>query len=255
MLLAGVNDPDRFIFAYNRMDQVSQVVAGQQRKLVLNGFAGPATRTDARMVDAARRRFLSDLSRALDARSDRRNGGQPVPRFRREQVIPFDAVSGWNSGPLGEALKAAVARNTNGSLATADELLRRLGPELAGLVTQDVDQRLWRATADAIVAGARDTAAEWAVKEPARTIRPSAETAARPVRGSLPRSRRRLPAGLCMRADDGNRTRMASLEGFGCGSAEQRRCRSGDVSRCPSATVNRRGLPPRSGTRRARRRC
>jgi hypothetical protein len=39
-------------------------------------------------------------------------------------------------------------------------------------------------------------------------------------------------------AGDGNRTRMTSLEGFECGSAEQRERRSDHVSACPSVTVN-----------------
>jgi hypothetical protein len=40
------------------------------------------------------------------------------------------------------------------------------------------------------------------------------------------------------RADDGNRTRMTSLEGSEYGSAEQRRRRSGGVFDCPWVTVN-----------------
>ena len=35
------------------------------------------------------------------------------------------------------------------------------------------------------------------------------------------------------RADDGNRTRMTSLEGYGHGAAELRLCRPGGVPRCP----------------------
>ena len=46
-----------------------------------------------------------------------------------------------------------------------------------------------------------------------------------------------------MGADDGNRTRMTSLEGSGYGSAEQRKRRSGAVSRCPWMTVNHLGSP------------
>jgi len=38
---------------------------------------------------------------------------------------------------------------------------------------------------------------------------------------------------LKMRADDGNRTRMTSLEGFRGGCPEQHKRRSGDVCRCP----------------------
>lgn len=41
-----------------------------------------------------------------------------------------------------------------------------------------------------------------------------------------------------MRAGDGNRNRMTSLEGFECGGAEQHVRRSGNTFTCPSVTVN-----------------
>jgi hypothetical protein len=47
-----------------------------------------------------------------------------------------------------------------------------------------------------------------------------------------------------LRADDGNRTRMTSLEGFGSGHAEERSRRSGGLPACPGRTAGCPGLPP-----------
>jgi hypothetical protein len=46
-----------------------------------------------------------------------------------------------------------------------------------------------------------------------------------------------------MSADDGNRTRMTSLESPGCGCADLRGCRSNGVFDRPLVTVNHPGLP------------
>ena len=48
---------------------------------------------------------------------------------------------------------------------------------------------------------------------------------------------------LTVRADDGNRTRMTSLEGSGHGTAQLCLRRSAAVFRCPRVTVKDRGLP------------
>jgi predicted GTPase/actin-like ATPase involved in cell morphogenesis len=88
LLSCGV-EPERIVFAYNKMGELHAPVGGKMRHVRMDGLAGPATPDDARVIDTAREAFNADLSREL-------RGGQYAGRFPLEQVVAYDAVSGWN---------------------------------------------------------------------------------------------------------------------------------------------------------------
>ncbi len=88
LLQCGVN-PERIVFAYNRLTLVNARINGKMRRLMLDGLAGPATADDAKLISTACEVFNTDLADAV-------KNGQLAGRFPLERVVAYDAVSGWN---------------------------------------------------------------------------------------------------------------------------------------------------------------
>jgi uncharacterized protein len=89
LLLACGVDPERLVFAYNRLTDIRAPVGGQMRQLTLDGLAGPATKHDVRLIEMARKAFNKDLRELV-------HNGNMARRLPLEKVIAYDALSGWN---------------------------------------------------------------------------------------------------------------------------------------------------------------
>ncbi len=88
LLSCGV-DPERIVFAYNRLGDITVRVDAKLRRLRLDGITGPASQDDKHVIDEARRVFHADICSDVQ-------GGKYAKRFPLERVVPYDAVSGWN---------------------------------------------------------------------------------------------------------------------------------------------------------------
>lgn len=88
LLRCGVK-PESMVFAFNRLTSLTVPIDGVLRAVALNGIAGPATLGDLGAIRMAREAFFADLVAKV-----RRNGFDR--RFRPEQIVPYDAVTGWN---------------------------------------------------------------------------------------------------------------------------------------------------------------
>ena len=97
LLSCGVN-PERIVFAFNKMGDINARIGGRMRRLTLDGLAGPSTPDDARLVDMARGAFNKDLCAMV-------RNGQLEGKFPLEQVVAYEALSGWN---LFEVLDAVL---------------------------------------------------------------------------------------------------------------------------------------------------
>ncbi len=89
LLLACGVDPERIVFAYNRLTNIRAPVGGQMRELTLDGLAGPATKHDVRLIEMARKAFNKDLRELV-------HNGNMARRLPMEKVVAYDALSGWN---------------------------------------------------------------------------------------------------------------------------------------------------------------
>jgi predicted GTPase len=128
LLQCGVN-PERIVFAYNRLTVINARIGGKMRQLTLDGLAGPATPDDAKLISMAREAFNAGLSNAV-------RNGQLAGRFPLEKVVAYDALSGWNLFAVLDAVfeslpgdslmkwRAAVTR-------AAEDLQRRTEKRLA----------------------------------------------------------------------------------------------------------------------------
>jgi predicted GTPase len=133
LVRSGVN-PERIVFAYNRMTDINARIGGKMRRLTLDGLAGPATPDDAKLISMACEAFHTDLSNAV-------RNGQLTGRFPLEKVIAYDALSGWNLFAVLDAVleslpgdslmkwRAAVTRATEDLQRHTEERLTREAAE------------------------------------------------------------------------------------------------------------------------------
>jgi hypothetical protein len=100
LLSCGV-EPQRIVFAYNRMGDINAPISGKVRRVLLDGLAGPGTLDDARIIDMARKAFNADMNREF-------RKGQYNGRFPLDRVVAYDAVSGWNLFAVFDAVLASL---------------------------------------------------------------------------------------------------------------------------------------------------
>jgi DNA polymerase III delta prime subunit len=133
LLSCGV-EPERIVFAYNKMGETHAPVGGKMRHVRLDGLAGPATPDDARVIDQAREPFNADLNREL-------RNGQYAGRFPLERVVAYDAVSGWNLFAVFDAVLTSLPGD---SLVKWRDAVTRASQELQ----RRTEKRIERETAE-----------------------------------------------------------------------------------------------------------
>jgi predicted GTPase/actin-like ATPase involved in cell morphogenesis len=133
LLQCGVN-PERIVFAYNRLTDINARIGGKMRRLTLDGLAGPATPDDAKLISMACEAFNADLSDAV-------RNGRLAGRFPLENVVAYDALSGWN---LFAALDAVLESLPGDSLMKWRDAVTRAARDLQ----RRTEKRLKRETAE-----------------------------------------------------------------------------------------------------------
>jgi uncharacterized protein len=133
LLQCGVN-PERIVFAYNRLTDINAPIGGKMRRLTLDGLAGPATPDDAKLISMACEAFNADLSNAV-------RNGRLTGRFPLEKVVAYDALSGWN---LFAALDAVLESLPGDSLMKWRDTVTRAAEDLQ----RRSEKRLKRETAE-----------------------------------------------------------------------------------------------------------
>ncbi|MGH3829228.1 MAG: GTPase [Pseudonocardiaceae bacterium] len=88
LISCGV-EPERIVFAYNLLTDIRVPFNGELRRIEINGIAGPDLPDDARVIEEARISFHQELC-------DEIKNGRYAERFSVKQIIPYDALSGWN---------------------------------------------------------------------------------------------------------------------------------------------------------------
>ncbi len=89
LLIACGVEPEKIVFAYNRLGSLTTRTNGERRSVTLNGIAGPVSEADREAVELARRAFHEDLREEI-------HGGRYRERFSLDQIVPYDALHGWN---------------------------------------------------------------------------------------------------------------------------------------------------------------
>ncbi|MGO9217370.1 MAG: Hsp70 family protein [Streptosporangiaceae bacterium] len=138
LLLQCRVNPERIVFAYNRLTEINARIGGKMRKLTLDGLAGPATPDDAKLISMAREAFNAELSKEVKK-------GHLAGRFPLEKVVAYDALSGWN---LFAALDAVLESLPGDSLmkwrdavtCAAEDLQRRTEKRLARETAENTRQ-------------------------------------------------------------------------------------------------------------------
>jgi predicted GTPase len=92
LLSCGV-EPERIVFAYNKLSALMVPVRGRMHQVALDGLAGPASKVDEQIIEEARRAFNADIRQEI-------HGGKLANRFPLDRVIAYDAFSGWNLFPV-----------------------------------------------------------------------------------------------------------------------------------------------------------
>ncbi|MFB9446725.1 GTPase [Dactylosporangium vinaceum] len=92
LLKNGVR-PDRIVFGFNRLTMLNVEVDGELHPVAM-GATGPVEPESRAAVEHGTAAFIHALTAATG-----------VPQFRTGQVVPYDALTGWNVFPLlGRAL-------------------------------------------------------------------------------------------------------------------------------------------------------
>lgn len=112
--------PEQIVFAYNRLESITTLIEGERRSVRLNGIAGPATEADREAVERARQAFYQDLCEGI-------HGSRYRTLFSLDQIVPYDALHGWNIFVL---LGQVVQRLPGETLASWDKAVSRGVQEL-----------------------------------------------------------------------------------------------------------------------------
>ena len=128
LLLSCRVDPERIVFAYNRLGDITVPVDGKWRRLALDGIAGPTSQEDKRVIDEARRAFHANICSSV-------HGGKYAKRFPLERVVPYDALSGWNLFAVFDAVLetlpgASIVEWRREVNRAAQDLLRRTAEQI-----------------------------------------------------------------------------------------------------------------------------
>lgn len=84
LLSCGV-PPEKLVIAFNRMSLINIEDEAGLTPIVIDGLGGPAFEDEKQAVDQAREALLTDL-----------RAGTHVAGFHLDQVIAYDALTGWN---------------------------------------------------------------------------------------------------------------------------------------------------------------
>lgn len=93
--------PQRIVIAYNRMTLLNIEIDGELQPLEMAGIGGPLEPEGLARIEEARAALLADLRE-----------GTGNPRFALGQVVPFDALSGWNLYGVLDAVLAGLPGDT-----------------------------------------------------------------------------------------------------------------------------------------------
>jgi hypothetical protein len=88
LISCGV-EPERIVFAYNRLGDIVAPIGGKPRRVMLDGIAGPVSPDDSSLIAQARQAFHADICGEV-------HRGKYAKRFPLGRVVPYDALSGWN---------------------------------------------------------------------------------------------------------------------------------------------------------------
>lgn len=85
-LLLSCGVPARNItFAFNRLSLLNVTIDGEMRPVSMNSLGGPVEEKERQVIDHARLSFFADLCT-----------GTGTSEFSLDQIVPYDALTGWN---------------------------------------------------------------------------------------------------------------------------------------------------------------
>lgn len=133
LLSCGV-EPDRIVFAYNNLGNLTVPLRRRMHQVTLDGLAGPASKDDVQIIDEARRAFNADIRTEI-------HGGRHADRFPLDRVVAYDALSGWN---LFAVLGAVLETLPGDSLVKWRDAVARAAQDLQ----QRTEKRIKKETAE-----------------------------------------------------------------------------------------------------------